>query len=62
MVKLLLKDPRVDPSDWNNAVIIYAAGAGHREIVKLLLADPRVFYKYKKYETIKLNILMLLIM
>ena len=42
MVKILLKDPRVDPSDDNNNSIRRASKNGHLEIVKLLLQDPRV--------------------
>ena len=42
MVKLLLQDPRVDPSDRNNGAIRLAHQNGHVEVVKLLLQDPRV--------------------
>ena len=42
MVKILLKDPRVDPSGDNNYSIRRASKNGHLEIVKLLLQDPRV--------------------
>jgi len=42
VVKLLLQDPRVDPSDDDNYAILLASGNGHLEIVKLLLQDPRV--------------------
>jgi len=42
IVRLLLKDPRVDPSDNNNYAIQWASERGHFEIVKLLLKDSRV--------------------
>ncbi len=42
IVKILLEDPRVDPSDRNNLAIRLASENGHIEIVKLLLKDPRV--------------------
>ena len=42
LVKLLLSDPRVDPSADNNFAIKKAAENGHYKIVKLLLNDPRV--------------------
>lgn len=42
IVKLLLSDPRIDPSVANNAAFILAAGKGYIEVVRLLLTDPRV--------------------
>ena len=42
VVKLLLTDNRVDPSDDDNLAIIWAASRGHHEVVKTLLADNRV--------------------
>jgi ankyrin repeat protein len=42
VVKLLLQDPRVNPSDNSNSAIRYASDKGYLEIVKLLLQDPRV--------------------
>ena len=42
MVKFLLKDTRVDPSDVDNAAIRYASDSGHFDIVKLLLDDERI--------------------
>ena len=41
-VKLLLSDPRVNPSVNNNFAIQYASGNDILEVVKLLLSDPRV--------------------
>jgi hypothetical protein len=41
-VALLLGDPRVDPSSWDNASIRLASRNGHAEIVQMLLEDPRV--------------------
>ena len=41
-VRLLLADPRVDPSVRSNAAIRWASEFGHADVVKLLLADPRV--------------------
>ena len=45
IVKILLQDNRVDPSDRNNYAIQCAMENGHIEIVKLLLKDKRVKYK-----------------
>jgi ankyrin repeat protein len=42
VVKLLLNDPRVDPSAHDNYAIRWASRNGHVEVVKLLLNDPRV--------------------
>lgn len=39
IVKLLLNDPRVDPSDQNNKAIMQSSD---EEIIKMLLNDPRV--------------------
>ena len=47
IVKLLLNDSRVDPSDRNNYAIRIASQYGHTEIVKLLLNDSRVYNKLK---------------
>ena len=44
-VKLLLADPRVDPSDDDNFAIRLASNYGQTEVVKLLLADPRVDWR-----------------
>ena len=40
--KMLLADPRVDPSAGKNYAMGKASEKGHVNIVKLLLADPRV--------------------
>jgi hypothetical protein len=42
LLKLLLTDPRIDPSVESNAAIRTASQYGQAEVVKLLLADPRV--------------------
>jgi hypothetical protein len=42
VVKLLLADPRVDPSDYNNIAIQAASKNGQLEVVRLLLSHPRV--------------------
>jgi len=42
IVKILLKNPKVDPSYWNNDAIISACKKGHTKVVKLLLKDHRV--------------------
>ena len=42
VVKLLLEDPRVDPSDRDNTAIGLTASFGRLDVVKLLLDDPRV--------------------
>lgn len=41
-VNRLLKDPRVNPGDFNNAAIRSAAWRGHANVVKRLLEDSRV--------------------
>ena len=40
VVRLLLADPRVDPSDSD--IIKFASKNGHSTVVELLLEDPRV--------------------
>lgn len=42
IVKILLQDERVDPSDYANRAISNASLNGHSEIIKLLLQDDRV--------------------
>lgn len=42
IVKLLLKDQRVDPSDKRNEAIEFACEYQHYEVVELLLKDKRV--------------------
>ena len=42
MVKILLRDPRVDPSDRNNEAIRWASKNGHESVVEILLKDSRV--------------------
>ena len=42
IVKMLLGDPRIDPSTNNNCAIRKASKYGHIQVVKLLLSDPRV--------------------
>jgi hypothetical protein len=42
MVKLLLKDSRVDPSVENNYAFTSACANGHFSVVKELMNDPRV--------------------
>jgi hypothetical protein len=41
-VKLLLQDPRVDPSDSNSKAIEWAAAEGRVDIVKFVLQNPMV--------------------
>ena len=41
IVKLLLQNPKVDPSILNNKALRLAVENGHSDIVKLLLQDPR---------------------
>ena len=38
----ILADPRVDPSADNNFAIRIASEKGHMDVVKVLLADPRL--------------------
>lgn len=42
MVKSLLSDPRIDPSDRDNASIAFACFYQQTEIVRILLSDSRV--------------------
>lgn len=42
IVKELLKDERVNPSDWNNRAIEYALDNGHDDVLNALLNDKRV--------------------
>jgi len=42
IVKLLLKNPKIDPRTLRNLAIRWAAENGHENIVKLLLQDSRV--------------------
>jgi hypothetical protein len=42
VVKLLLEQQNVDPSDYNNEAIVWAVRNNHIDVVKLLIADPRV--------------------
>ena len=42
IVERLLKDPRVDPADYDNDAIRWAAENGHIDVVERLLKDPRV--------------------
>lgn len=42
IAKLLLEDPNVDPSEYNNQAIQEACKNGFLKIVNLLLSDPRV--------------------
>ena len=42
IVKYLLLDKRVDPSDQNNEALRLAVSNNHEAIIKLLLSDSRV--------------------
>jgi len=42
VVRVLLSDPRVDPSADDNAALRSASEFGHTDVVKMLLADARV--------------------
>jgi hypothetical protein len=48
IVKLLLQDNRVDPSDFNNYAIKAAIENENLKIIELLLQDSRVCYVKKK--------------
>ncbi|KAJ3125533.1 hypothetical protein HK100_010747 [Physocladia obscura] len=52
IVLLLLADPRVDPTIWNNFALVCAAEFGHADIVSLLLQDPRVDPSARKNESL----------
>ncbi len=41
-LKVLLSDPRVDPSANDNEALQLASENGHLDVVKVLLEDPRV--------------------
>ncbi len=45
IVKLLLSDPRVDPTTNNNTAIRRASRKGYTEVVRLLMTDPRVDWR-----------------
>ena len=49
LVKLLLKDPRIDPSANNNLAIHIAFRNGNFNIVELLLQDPRIDLSSSEY-------------
>ena len=42
IIKILLTDPKADPSADNNRAIRLASENGHYEIVQLLLNDKRI--------------------
>jgi hypothetical protein len=42
VVKVMLADPRVDPSALNNTAIQYASANGHVSIVAELMKHPKV--------------------
>jgi hypothetical protein len=48
IVKTLLKDSRVDPSDCSNEALVLASKTGNHKMVKLLLNDKRVEILYIK--------------
>ena len=45
VVKVMLKDERIDPSDNDNSALLYADDLNNTDIVNLLLEDKRVFDK-----------------
>ena len=45
IVDMLMKDPKVDPSDENNLAIYWARTNHHEDTVKMLLKDERVIEK-----------------
>jgi hypothetical protein len=47
-VKMLLRDPRVDPTANHQIAYTLAASLNHWRIVKLLLKDGRVDYTYRE--------------
>ena len=53
VVKMLLKDPRIDPSAYNKEAIRVALRNERLEVVKLLLQDPRVDPSAKDNEAIR---------
>jgi hypothetical protein len=55
LVKILMNDTRVDPSDQENASLLAAAakkGDVYVNIVKLLLSDPRIYPSDRKNDII----------
>jgi len=50
IVKLLLADDRVNPSDQNNLALLWASLNCHIEVVSLLLSCPRVDPSSKIHE------------
>lgn len=65
IVKLLLNDPRVDPTAEDNYPLRKSAANGHIKVVEELLKDPRVdpscnnFYAYFKSPTPQMKKLIL---
>lgn len=53
VVKRLLQEAAIDPSRFNNTALFLASFHGHRDVVKLLKADPRIrlswFERYFTY-------------
>ncbi len=54
VVRLLLRDPRVDPSAQDNAAIRWASERGHVDVVQLLLADPRADPSVRNHQAIRM--------
>lgn len=53
LVRLVLRDPRVNPAHDNNRAIAVASENGHVEVVRLLLGDSRVNPADNKNEVIQ---------
>lgn len=55
IVRLLMNDPRVDPSAANNFALRWSFHEGHEEVARLLLKDPRVRNKVDLLPKTKLD-------
>ena len=53
VLKILLEDPRVDPSANDNFALRLASAEGHTEVVRILLADERVDPSAKDNEALR---------
>lgn len=53
IVKILLKDDRIDPTVFDNEAIRWAVQRGNYDIVEILIKDKRVFDKLNKEGKLK---------
>lgn len=53
-LKLLLKNPTVDPAYWNNFAFLEACSRGKVDLVEILLEDPRIDISGRNNQAIRL--------